>query len=377
LRAAAISSVFSPVNQSFEERAAEILRDENPDLQITLSHAIGRIGLLERENAAIMNASLADMSRHVVASFRAALDRMGIRVPFYISQNDGTILDAARVAQFPVLTFASGPTNSMRGAALLSGLANSIVVDIGGTTSDVGVISNGYPRESAVAVDIGGVRTNFRMPDILSLGLGGGSLVEANSIGPRSVGHRLHQEALVFGGSTLTTTDIAVAAGQAEIGDASRVRHLDKAFVRAAIDRIHDMLDEAVDRMKTSAEPVPVVLVGGGTVLVSRKLRAASDMVIPDNAGVANAMGAALAQVGGEVDQVMSYRGRKREDVLAEASELATRRAVEAGAVAGSVTIVDVEELPLAYVPGEAVRVRVKAVGDLALHKKNPAEHAA
>jgi N-methylhydantoinase A/oxoprolinase/acetone carboxylase beta subunit len=317
------------------------------------------------------------MSRHVVASFRAALDRMGIRVPFYISQNDGTILDAARVAQFPVLTFASGPTNSMRGAALLSGLANSIVVDIGGTTSDVGVISNGYPRESAVAVDIGGVRTNFRMPDILSLGLGGGSLVEANSIGPRSVGHRLHQEALVFGGSTLTTTDIAVAAGQAEIGDASRVRHLDKAFVRAAIDRIHDMLDEAVDRMKTSAEPVPVVLVGGGTVLVSRKLRAASDMVIPDNAGVANAMGAALAQVGGEVDQVMSYRGRKREDVLAEASELATRRAVEAGAVAGSVTIVDVEELPLAYVPGEAVRVRVKAVGDLALHKKNPAEHAA
>jgi N-methylhydantoinase A/oxoprolinase/acetone carboxylase beta subunit len=370
LRAAAISSVFSPVNQSFEERAAEILRDENPELQITLSHAIGRIGLLERENAAVMNASLTDMSRHVVTSFRTALDKLGIHVPFFISQNDGTILDARRVAQFPVLTFASGPTNSMRGAALLSGLENSIVVDIGGTTSDVGVISNGYPRESAVAVDIGGVRTNFRMPDILSLGLGGGSLVQEAAIGPRSVGHRLHQEALVFGGATLTATDIAVAAGQADIGDAARVRHLDKAMVERAVDRIHEMLDEAIDRMKTSAEPVPVVLVGGGTVLVSRKLRSASDIVIPENAGVANAMGAALAQVGGEVDQVMSYRGRKREDVLEEASDIARKRAIEAGAVASTVTIVDVEELPLAYVPGEAVRVRIKAVGDLEIRNK-------
>ncbi|GIL39615.1 hydantoinase [Rhodospirillales bacterium TMPK1] len=381
LRAAAISSVFSPVNQSFEERAAEILRDENPDLQITLSHAIGRIGLLERENAAVMNASLAEMSRHVVASFRAALDKLGITVPFYISQNDGTILDADRVAQFPVLTFASGPTNSMRGAALLSGLANSIVVDIGGTTSDVGVISNGYPRESAVAADIGGVRTNFRMPDILSLGLGGGSLVTDDAIGPRSVGHMLQQDALVFGGSTLTTTDIAVAAGQVDIGDKSLVKHLDKAMVARAIDRIHEMLDVAIDRMKTSSAPVPVVLVGGGTVLVSRKLRSASEIVIPENAGVANAMGAALAQVGGEVDQVMSYRGRKREDVLAEASDLARKRAVDAGAIASTIAIVDVEELPLAYVPGEAVRVRIKAVGDLAPQNpkggKRKAEHAA
>ncbi|MDB5368152.1 MAG: Hydantoinase/oxoprolinase [Rhodospirillales bacterium] len=379
LRAAAISSVFSPVNKSFEERAAEILRDENPDLQITLSNAIGRIGLLERENAAVMNASLAEMSRHVVQSFRNALDRLGIRVPFYISQNDGTILDADRVAQFPVLTFASGPTNSMRGAALLSGLADSIVVDIGGTTSDIGVIANGYPRESAVAVDIGGVRTNFRMPDILSLGLGGGSLVVGNVIGPRSVGHRLHQDALVFGGSTLTTTDIAVAAGQVEIGDRDRVRHLDKQMVAAAMDRLHEMLDEAIDRMKTSAAPVPVVLVGGGAVLVSRSLRSASEIVIPEHAGVANAMGAALAQVGGEVDHVMSYRGRKRDDVLAEASALARQRAIDAGAVPDTVAIVDIEELPLAYVPGEAVRVRVKAVGDLAIttRKNRTSENAA
>ena len=79
--------------------------------------------------------------------------------------------------QFPVLTFASGPTNSMRGAAFLSGVDDAIVVDIGGTTSDVGVLQKGFPREATVAVEVGGVRTNFRMPDVFSIGLGGGSLV--------------------------------------------------------------------------------------------------------------------------------------------------------------------------------------------------------
>ena len=83
--------------------------------------------------------------------------------------------------QYPVLTFASGPTNSMRGAAFLSGLKDAMVVDVGGTTSDVGALTHGFPREASVAVEIGGVRTNFRMPDVYSFGLGGGSLVQRGS----------------------------------------------------------------------------------------------------------------------------------------------------------------------------------------------------
>ena len=86
-------------------------------------------------------------------------------------------MDAEFAEHFPVLTFASGPTNSMRGAAFLSGVTEAIVVDIGGTTSDVGSLHHGFPRQASVAVDVGGVRTNFRMPDVFSIGLGGGSLV--------------------------------------------------------------------------------------------------------------------------------------------------------------------------------------------------------
>ncbi|KTR08206.1 hydantoinase subunit beta [Aureimonas ureilytica] len=369
LRAASVTSVFSPVTPIMEQRAAEILREEVPGIALSLSHEIGRVGFLERENAAIMNACLADLSRHVVASFRQALRDMAITAPFFISQNDGTLMTPEHVERYPVLTFASGPTNSMRGAAMLAGEKEAMVVDIGGTTSDVGMLMQGFPRESAVAVDIGGVRTNFRMPDVLAIGLGGGSRVrdEGRRIGPDSVGYEITSKALVFGGDTLTTTDIVVAAGLEDIGDRSRVAHIPAATVNAALDTMHRMVDEAVDRMKTSAEPLPVVLVGGGSILVSRDLPSASRVIRPENASVANAIGAAIAQVGGEVDRIYSLEGTSRDAVLDGAKKEAADHAVKAGASAGSVKIVDIEEVPLAYLPGSATRIRVKAVGDLVI----------
>src|SRR5690606_27364373 len=221
----------------------KILRDIVPNVRVSLSHRIGRLGILERENASIMNACLADLSASVVQSFRDALDRLGIAAPFFISQNDGTLMSAEVVERYPVLTFASGPTNSMRGAACLSERSDAIVADIGGTTTDFGVLVNGYPRESSVNVDIGGVRTNFRMPDLLSVGLGGGSIVSARegrtTIGPKSVGFAIGDKALVFGGDTLTATDIAVAAGYADVGDRSRVAGLPAAVVHEGVAEIH------------------------------------------------------------------------------------------------------------------------------------------
>ena len=369
IRAVAITSVFSPVNPEMERRAAEIVAAEAGDVRISLSHEVGRVGFLERENATILNACLTELAGRVVNSFRAGLSRLDIRAPFYISQNDGTLMNAGHVEKYPVLTFASGPTNSMRGAAYLAGARDAMVVDIGGTTSDVGMLIKGFPRESAVVVEIGGVRTNFRMPDVLAFGLGGGSRVrdDGHRIGPDSVGYELTRKALVFGGDTLTTTDIVVAAGLADVGDRSRVDTLPAGVVATALDTMHRMTDEAVDRMKTSAEPLPVILVGGGSILIHRDLASASEIIRPEHAGVANAIGAAIAQVGGEVDRVFSLEGRSRDDALAEAKQGASDRAVAAGAVADSVEIVDVEEVPLSYLPGSATRIRVKAVGDLDL----------
>ncbi|RWY90844.1 hydantoinase/oxoprolinase family protein [Rhizobium leguminosarum] len=369
LKAASITSVFSPVTPDMELRAAEILGNEIPGLSISLSHEVGRVGFLERENASVMNASLADLSRKVVNSFRNALKELAINSPFYISQNDGTLMVPDYVERYPVLTFASGPTNSMRGAAMLAGEKEAMVVDIGGTTSDVGMLMQGFPRESAVAVDIGGVRTNFRMPDVLAIGLGGGSIVRDDGarIGPDSVGYEITSRALIFGGNTLTTTDIIVAAGLEDIGDRSRVAHIPAKTIERALDTIHRMADEAVDRMKTSAEPLPVILVGGGSILISRDLPSASRVIRPENASVANAIGAAIAQVGGEVDRIFSLEGTSRDIVLGGAKKEAEERAVKAGAEAGTVKIMDIEEVPLAYLPGSATRIRVKAIGDLVI----------
>lgn len=369
IRAVAVSCVFSPVNTDLEEQAAEIIGGIVPDVVITRSNEIGRIGLLERENAAILNSCLRDLATRTIAAFEQSISQLGITAPLYLTQNDGTLMLADFAREFPVLTIASGPTNSMRGAAFLSGLNDAIVVDIGGTTSDVGMLTHGFPREASVAVEVGGVRTNFRMPDVYSVGLGGGSLVDldAGTIGPKSVGYRLPEESRVFGGKTLTATDIVVAAGKAEIGDPSQVREIAATDVDKALNQIQDIVETAVDRMKTSADPVPVIVVGGGSVLVTRDVEGASEMVKPDHFEAANAVGAAIAQISGEIDRVYSLESISRDEAIADAKKEASDRAVAAGADPSSVSIVDVEDVPLAYLPGNATRIRMKAVGDLSL----------
>ncbi|MFO8125394.1 hydantoinase/oxoprolinase N-terminal domain-containing protein [Yoonia sp.] len=368
IRAAAISSVFSPINRAMEERARDILQKHCPGLAVVMSSEIGRIGLLERESAAIMNASLLTLSDQTVSAFGRALSEAGLTCPFYVTQNDGTLMAADMVRRFPVLTFASGPTNSMRGAAFLTGLKDAIVIDIGGTTTDVGALQHGFPRQASSVVDVGGVRTNFRMPDVFSIGLGGGTRVDGTgdnlAVGPRSVGYRLTQEALVFGGTTLTCTDIAVAAGMTDIGDASLVAGLDPTLVTAARARIAEMLETAVERTRISPEPMPVIAVGGGSILAPDSIGGLT-VLRPENFAVANAVGAAIAQISGEVDRIFSLESRTRDECLADAEAEARAAAIAAGAREDTLEVIEREDVPLAYLPGNATRIHVKVVGEM------------
>jgi N-methylhydantoinase A/oxoprolinase/acetone carboxylase beta subunit len=145
------------------------------------------------------------------------------------------------------------------------------------------------------------------------------------------------------------------------------VKHLDRSLVDAAMERIHEMAEVAVDKMKTTAGDLPVIIVGGGSVLISRPIAGASEMVKPEHFEAANAVGAAIAQISGEVDRVYAMAGQSREAALQTAKDEAIGNAVAAGADPATIEIVDVEDVPLAYLPGNATRVRVKAVGDLVL----------
>jgi N-methylhydantoinase A/oxoprolinase/acetone carboxylase beta subunit len=370
LVAAAITSVFSPINRAMEEAARDRLLKKCPDISVVLSSDIGRIGLLERESAAIMNASLLALSERTVEAFAHALRSAGLACPFFITQNDGTLMGAETVKKFPVLTFASGPTNSMRGAAFLTGERDGIVVDIGGTTTDIGALQHGFPRQAATVVDIGGVRTNFRMPDVFSIGLGGGSLVRqkadgAVTVGPQSVGYRITKEALVFGGETLTATDIAVALGEAAIGNPKAVERLDPELVKAARAEMTAMLERGVERSRISPEPIPVIAVGGGSILMPERVGNLK-VIRPENFAVANAVGAAIAQISGEVDRIFSLeKGLTREICLKQAEEEAREKAIRSGADASTIETIEREDVPLAYLPGNATRIHVKVVGEM------------
>jgi N-methylhydantoinase A/oxoprolinase/acetone carboxylase beta subunit len=367
----ALSSVFSPVNAGFEARAADIIAQELPSIPVSMSHEIGRMGLLGRENATIINAALRHLAEQVTAGLARTVAEAGVRAPVFLSQNDGTLMDIDYARRYPVATFASGPTNSMRGAAFLSGQDYCGVVDVGGTTTDVGILQGGFPRQASSDVVVAGVQTNFRMPDVLTVGIGGGSHVAMMggrvTVGPASVGYQLTERALVFGGDQLTATDVGVAAGRADIGDARIADQLEPEMVRAVMSQISDRVAELVDRMRTSTEPIPVVAVGGGSFLIPDDLEGASMVLRPEHFATANAIGAAIAQVGGEVDRVFSLATTQRESALDEARQEAIDRAVAAGAAPDTVAVVDIEEVPLAYLPGNATRIRVKAVGDLNL----------
>lgn len=214
-------------------------------------------------------------------------------------------------------------------------------------------------------VEVGGVRTLFRMPDLLSIGLGGGSLVARDplAVGPHSLGYRLTREALVFGGNTLTATDAAVAAGVADIGNAGAVANLPAGLVHAVLDLARDKIEDAVDRIKTEAGELPLIAVGGGAFLIPDRLAGISRVVRVAHGECANAVGAAIAQVSGETDQI--YRDLDRNEAITAAEAQARDRAVAAGADSASLALVDVDDMPLAYLPGNALRVRVRVAGEM------------
>lgn len=371
VKSVAISCCFSTVRSDQEAEAAQLCREiMGPDVHVSVSSEIGSMGLIERENATILNAALYAVAESFTDGFARSLQEMGItEADIYLSQNDGTLMTMEYARKYPILTIACGPTNSIRGASYLSELKNAIVIDVGGTTTDLGVITNGFPRESSVAVTIGGVRTNFRMPDVISIGLGGGSIVREKdgviTVGPDSVGYEITKKALCFGGDTMTATDIAVRLDMADIGDKSLVANIPEETAKKALLVIMELVENSIDAMKISSDDVDVILVGGGSVILPESLKGAKTVQMPNHFGTANAIGSAISKVSGTYEQLINYDEIPREKALEQAKESAIELAVSSGAKRETVEIIDAEDVPLAYYPGNTSRVKVKAAGDL------------
>ena len=202
----AITGIFASVNPYQELEVKNIILNEMGAIPVSMSHQIGRIGLLERENATILNAMLSNSAKKTFANLTKIISDLNLKSKIYITQNDGTMASIDDALNYPIFSLSSGPTNSMRGAAFLSGIKDGIVIDIGGTSTDIGMLINSFPKESSIAVEFSGIRTNFRMADVLSIPLGGGSIINQKTpyVSNQSLGNRITTDSLSFNG-TITT----------------------------------------------------------------------------------------------------------------------------------------------------------------------------
>lgn len=363
----AIIGVFAPLNGEQERIVGGLVREKAGDrFPISLSHEIGGIGYIERENSTILNATLRRVMENGFESLEGILRKLGFNCPLMITQNDGSVIDIQRAIEYPVLTISAGPTNSFIGGARLAGLANSIIVDIGGTSTDVGLVRGGFPLRSLNRSNIGGVSLNFPMPDVLSIALGGGSVIDFKSnrvtIGPRSVGRTLMYDAMSFGGKQLTLTDVAISIGQIswEAAD-QKVISLDRSQGEAVLAYAQRQINEITRKMQGEDQSLPVVLVGGGSALLPLK-GLKGDCVLPAYFDVANAYGAALAKISGCIDTVVSLNDR--ENVLRQLCEKAQQKTIMQGANPATLRLVDQQIIPYSYVPNQMARVIIRYCGD-------------
>lgn len=186
--ALAVSSYFSPLNPEHENRVYRAISGIT-DLPIVLGHQLStRLGSVERATTAALNASLLAVLQDFIVAVRRAMERRQIDAPLMVVRGDGTLMSAEFAARTPVETIHSGPAASAIGGRFLSGLDDALVVDVGGTTTDIALIQGGQVTVSEEGATVGDYKTAVSAANLLSIALGGDSHVALNREGMITIG---------------------------------------------------------------------------------------------------------------------------------------------------------------------------------------------
>jgi N-methylhydantoinase A/oxoprolinase/acetone carboxylase beta subunit len=169
VQAIAIAGVFANLNANQERQVGAIFATENPEIEVSLSHTMGNLGLLARENATILNACLAKQHKTIVEAFKKAIAALGLKANIFLTCGDGTKVLIENNISTPLRTLNSGAINSIKGAAFLAKAKDAVTIDIGGTTSDIGLIKEGKPVNESSQFFVGGVNCNFNSARLESL----------------------------------------------------------------------------------------------------------------------------------------------------------------------------------------------------------------
>jgi N-methylhydantoinase A/oxoprolinase/acetone carboxylase beta subunit len=323
----AVVGKFCQRNHSHELKAGEILAAGLPGAHIELGHRVsGQLNFPRRAATTMLTAATKDKYQKFAADVAAALKERKISAPVYILKADGGTLPLDRSLAMPVETIFSGPAASIMGVmALTAPGQTSVVVDIGGTTTDLALILSGKPLLSAKGARVDSLLTHVRAFAVKSVAIGGDSAVVAKGVS-LTVGPHRDGPPMCMGGSGPTPTDALRVLGLSSIGDASRAEQAmqmlaqslgctAKEAARKTVEGVVDKIVFEINEMFREWESEPayriweimsqeklsaqnVVGVGGGAPplvpLVAERLGAAA--VVPEHAPVANAIGAAVAR---------------------------------------------------------------------------------
>ena len=192
VEAIAISGYFSPFNASHEEQAFQIVSDTIKQ-PIVLGHELStRLDSVQRATTASLNASLLSHLQGFIQAMEDSLREREISAPLMVVRGDGALVDAEHAQQRPIETVHSGPAASAIGGRYLAGVEKALVIDIGGTTTDIALIDDGQVRIREEGTTVGSYRTAVRAARVHSLGLGGDSFIQTTvedqlEIGPSRV----------------------------------------------------------------------------------------------------------------------------------------------------------------------------------------------
>jgi N-methylhydantoinase A len=330
----AVVGKFCQRNHAHELLVGEILASALPGSKIELGHKVsGQLNFPRRAATTMLTAATKDSYELFAKDVAAALRERKISAPVYILKADGGTLPLDKSVQMPVETIFSGPAASIMGVLALTKPGEScVVVDIGGTTTDLALILSGKPLLSAKGARVGSLLTQVRAFAVKSVAIGGDSAVAVSGCcgcapgAGLTVGPHRDGPPLCMGGNGPTPTDALRVLGLTQIGDAAKAekamqivaqslgctaREAAQKVVDAVVERIVFEINEMfreweqepayrvweiMKKEKLSARSV--VGVGGGAPplvpLVAARLGAAA--IVPEYASVANAIGAAVAR---------------------------------------------------------------------------------
>ncbi len=368
----AICGTFSPLYPEQENLIAQYIQKKHPTIAITCSHVVGGIGFLSRENSTICNTALQKILRETFEYLQTYIQRTyNTTCPLYFVQNNGTTISFEEAFTNPITTIAAGPANSLMGGSLLQQeYPNAIIVDIGGTSTDIGCIKDGHPKQSFNGNAIGGITLSTTMADLISLSIGGGSVITFNKnyenilIGPDSIARALPEKAMAFGGSTLTLFDCAVKMNLIpELSE--QTVSISPMLADKVLFHTAEVIVKQLKQLQLQVPNAPIIVVGGSSFLAHylQKLQPKEKYIIPKQGATANAFGAACARISGSIDETVSLQNQ--ETAIERLAQKAIKKACAAGACPKTITIVSTEIIPYGYSTDAKARVLITAAGTI------------